>query len=768
MRIALILFLAHFAQFWPFYIQKLLPFPGDMLVAFYFPWSGGGFAGYDRWTTYKALNTVDVVKQFYPWKVFAMDLLHRGIWPLWNPYSFSGMPFIANLQSGIFFPLNLIYALVPVLWGWVTNVLVQLFLFGVFSYLFLRSEKLSKTAAVFGAVVLMNLSYITLWHWQLVITQSALFLPLILYFVNVYSVKKHFKFLLIISLLLAFCFFGGHAQTVIYVYLIFWLFALYRKVPLKLLILTSIFPIILAAVQLFPSFETYMHSAREGSATKELFAPFVFHWKNITTVLAPDFFGHPSSRNYTGTDYRDMNAYFGLTAAIFSLISLFWLKTQKSVRLFLFLSAIGLAFAAPPFVFIFDKFNIPVLSSGVPARMIFVFQFAAAVLSAWGFEYWLNNKAKFHRPITISLSFISFCLAVLWIFAILNHNLSGQVSRNNLILPTFLFVASAFFLVTKNIFPKLKWAAVAGIFILLFIQYSYFFTKYNSFSPQKFVFPKHPVLTYLQKKAGINRFFGTDNAQMNYNFSVYYQLYDFEGYDSMYPRRYGELIASVDSASIPKVIPRSDAYFTHWSDRLSARLLDLLGVKFLLDKNELLTGEWEPEESKFSPQHYTLVWQHLPWRIFERKNVLPRFGLFGKYSVEKDNQKIIAQLYDPNFDYQNTLVLEESPTITPQPTTAKNINLISYEPNKIVFKIQSDQPQLLFLSDNYYPGWQVFVDDKPEKILRANYTFRAVNLPAGEHKVVFTYDPPAFKIGLIVSVLSLFLFCGLMIRSRKT
>jgi hypothetical protein len=739
--VVLIFILAHLGQFWPVYFQHLLPFPGDMLVAFYFPWSGGGFAGFDPWTQYKALNTVDTIKQFYPWKVLAFDAIRQGFWPLWNPYNFSGMPLVANLQSGLFFPANLIYLVLPVLWGWVSNVMFQLSLFGVFFCLFLRSEGLSKLAAVFGAVVAMNISYIALWHWQLVITQSLLFLPLILFVVNKYSKLHNSYFIILNSILLAFCFFGGHAQTTIYVYLIYGLFALFRKVSLKLILLTMILPLFLAAVQLVPSIEAYLLSAREGAATKDLFAPFVFPWRKMITVVAPNFFGHPTNRNYFGMDYRDFNAYFGITAFVFSILSLGWFKVSKNIRFYLLLALIGLLFSIKPLAFIFDVFNVPILSSGVPARMIFVFQFAGAVLAAYGFEYWWKEKKYSLRGLVI----LGVIIGILWLWSLITSN---NVARNNLILPTIFFATTSLL-----IFWQTK-IAIALIFVILFFQYSYFFHQYNSFAPEKFVFPKHPVLAYLQKNAGIDRFFGTENAILDQNFATIYKIFDFKGYDSMYLRRYGELVAAAETGKMPAIVPRSDAYINHWSDRQSERLLDLLGVKYLLDKDDGLKSDWDEEPAKFPPEKYQLLWQRRPWRVYERKTALPRVVLFGDYQVETDNNKILEKLYEVNFDYQKQLILEESPEIVLKKATKVKANIISYEPNNVRIRTDSDVPQLLFLSDNYYPGWKALVDGKKTEILRANYTFRAVALPAGSHEVIFDYDPLSFKIGAGISIIS--------------
>ena len=78
----------------------------------------------------------------------------------------------------------------------------------------------------------------------------------------------------------------------------------------------------------------------------------------------------------------------------------------------------------------------------------------------------------------------------------------------------------------------------------------------------------------------------------------------------------------------------------------------------------------------------------------------------------------------------------------------------------------SSQPKLLLLTDNYYPGWKAAVDREETEILRANYTFRAVPLTAGGHEVRFYYDPMSFKVGLIISVLSL-VALGVLVKPRS-
>ena len=61
----------------------------------------------------------------------------------------------------------------------------------------------------------------------------------------------------------------------------------------------------------------------------------------------------------------------------------------------------------------------------------------------------------------------------------------------------------------------------------------------------------------------------------------------------------------------------------------------------------------------------------------------------------------------------------------------------------------------LVVSDAYYPGWRAAVDGREVDVLRANYLFRAVPLPAGEHEVVFWFDPPPLRRGAVISAVGL-------------
>lgn len=727
------LVLTNIFLFWKFYFKGLIPFPGNLLVSFYFPWNSGGFPGFDPWTTRKDVIAMDVIRQMYPWKTLAADLLKQGQWPLWNPFNFSGTPLLANVQSSVFFPGTVLFLVLPYLPAWLAHVVLLPFLFSLFIYTYLRSLKLPNMAAVFGAIAASNITYITVWAEQLIIIQSALFLPLVLW-----AIEE--KRLWLVPVFLTFSIFGGHPQTIIYVFLVTLGYMFYRRIPVATIALVVLLSLGLAAIQLLPSLELYWYSAREVVASQVLFFSSALPWQNLATMLIPDIFGNPATNNYVGRDYGNFQVYFGIAALLLALIAIMKLSGHRPVRFFTALAAFGLIFSLPPFAFIFSYLHVPILSSGYPSRMIFLFQFGTAILSAFGLDYLLNPKNSLNKKNWLAIAvptLIAFGLIILIVF----HKINLPATRNYLLLIGLVWAG----IVLAVRFTRLRLLLLA----IAIFEYAYFFNKYQPFAPDKFVFPPHPVFSFLQGHGGQDRFFGFDRAYVDSNFATYYRVYSPEGYDPLYIKRYGELLAN------GKELSRSDAWVDTKDTSNRDRTLDLLGVRYVIDKTDDPKTEWEPNLYIFPKDKYDMVWRVNKWKIFERKFALPRVFLAGRYIVEKDPGRIISQIYDQNFDYRQTLILEEEPGLSNLTSATGSAQVVEYSPNKVTVQTQAAGPKLLFLSDSYYPGWQVAIDGQPAKILRADYAFRAVALPPGQHQVVFEYNPISLKLGAMVSFLSL-------------
>jgi hypothetical protein len=112
----------------------------------------------------------DGIAQFYPWRHFAAQTVHAGTLPLWNPYQFCGTPFVANSQSAVLYPGNLLFYLLPTAPAFNASALLHLTLCGWFTYLLLRRLRCADMAALLGGVVY------TYSAWQIAWLQLPTFL----------------------------------------------------------------------------------------------------------------------------------------------------------------------------------------------------------------------------------------------------------------------------------------------------------------------------------------------------------------------------------------------------------------------------------------------------------------------------------------------------------------------------------------------------------------------------------------------------------------
>ncbi|MBD5291573.1 MAG: YfhO family protein [Bacteroides sp.] len=133
--------------------------------------------------------------------------------------------------------------------------------------------------------------------------------------------------------------------------------------------------------------------------------------------------------------------------------------------------------------------------------------------------------------------------------------------------------------------------------------------------------------------------------------------------------------------------------------------------------------------------------------------------------VADDNQEMAAL---DSLDTRHAAVAAESfrPLLgTPSPLQpGDTISLVSYAPNRIKYASATSGEAVALFSEIFFPwGWKASVDGKPVEIARADYTLRALRLPAGRHEITFEFDPQSIKvtdsIG-VASVVIIYLLCG--------
>lgn len=89
-------------------------------------------------------------------------------------------------------------------------------------------------------------------------------------------------------------------------------------------------------------------------------------------------------------------------------------------------------------------------------------------------------------------------------------------------------------------------------------------------------------------------------------------------------------------------------------------------------------------------------------------------------------------------------------------TSGGTITLTDYLPWQLTYQSDASQEQLAVFSEVWYgpnKGWQAYIDDQPVEHIRANYLLRAMRIPAGKHKITFTFDPASYRTGKLISTL---------------
>jgi len=115
------------------------------------------------------------------------------------------------------------------------------------------------------------------------------------------------------------------------------------------------------------------------------------------------------------------------------------------------------------------------------------------------------------------------------------------------------------------------------------------------------------------------------------------------------------------------------------------------------------------------------------------------------------------------FDPHRIAILEEKPAAPIVAGAGNTVQLTSFDIHEIRLSAKVMQTALMVLSEIYYPaGWKAYVDGRETKIYKTNYILRSVQLPPGEHEIVFKFAPASYRLGAWISVTTLLLLLGLL------
>ena len=265
------------------------------------------------------------------------------------------------------------------------------------------------------------------------------------------------------------------------------------------------------------------------------------------------------------------------------------------------------------------------------------------------------------------------------------------------------------------------------IFIVTIFDLFRFGWKFTPFTKKEYLFPNTKTINFLQKNLGNFRIMTTDSRIFPPNFSIIYGLQSIDGYDPLFLRRYGELIASSERGE-PNINPPFGFNRIITPHNFESKIINLLGVKYVLSLSDIRSEKLEK------------VFQEGETRVYENKEVLPRVFFVRKVQIMKGKDEAIKKMFDKDFDLRNTAIVEPSAgvNINPPLGCTKCEALIGYySENKIVIKTHNQSDGFLVLTDSFYPSWTAEIDGRRTKIILADFNFRSLIVPKGSHEIVF-------------------------------
>ena len=702
----------------------------------------------------------DFVYQYYPFRNFAAVALSNGNIPFWNPYTFGGMPFIADIQTAFFYPLHLVLTLFvsdgSLHFVWLEYLIIfHYFLAGIFSYYFARSLKLSSFASLLSGITFMFCGFIVthLIHETMII-QFA-YMPLIFFLYKKGTEERSPLFALLAGLVMGITILCGHPQITLYIFFTVLLFAVYSiffsfkeggyKISgsiIKGIMLASlpfILGIMIGSVQLLPTM-TISGLSERAVMTYESTLEGSLGYHQLFTLISPKFFGSTNaahnevpfwaSKGYWL--YWESCIYVGLAALIFGVLAVYAIGKDKFVLFLAAISGLSLLYALGDHFVVYKLFYyvIPGFNKfrGV-GRIGLVFAFGFSFLSAYGLDYFIKNpdSDKIKKYLKFVFAGIAL-LVVLWILYLANvftglantynnpvfyKNSANQLGIAILIL---LGISSIMLMHVRNIL--LPMVSVILILVVAFFDLYIFGSRHNT--P-----PYNPNLFYRQRSYAEEFRKEYKSELFRINSRTFGNIMFFERNQGMIDFVF--LMEGYNPLNLQRKFP-------------PGRTHDLMNVKYEANAN-------------------------LQERILNlelKTTYMPRAWMSYKPQFCQNDEEIFKVMTDTTFNYREIVVLEEKVDIRDTIPANHKVSIKDYNLNKIELSVETPKKGVLVLSEVAYPAWKVFVDGNEQNILRCNYSLRGVLLEPGTHKVIFEYKDKDFTNGMVLSIAGLsIIFAGL-------
>lgn len=694
----------------------------------------------------------DVAVQFLPWKILIKRTLLSGHFPLWNPYSMAGKPFLANMQSAILYPIDMLLMLLPIMRFYAWSLLLHTALAGTFTWFLAKRLGLSAMAALLAAIGLMFNGFflIHVFAGNMLTVISSCWIPAV--FLAGYdladsgrcSAKRAIRAVCIASLAVSFQILSGHPQMSFYTifFATLWILLLtgsqhpgvsgfVKTFCLWFAALAIAF--CLCAAQLIPTLE-FMSVSSRGTLSFEHATEFSFSLKSILGMVFPEILGTHAEGTYWHRWYYWSCAYMSTLLFLLALAALplarrmgvehaqrrrFFVPLWCVVAVSVFL-ALG---RQNPFYHL--VFQLPGFSSfRAPAKFLPFAVLGLCLLGARGAETLLavltkadeqtgNRYRNSLQRFSIVILVVLIGALLTWQFRTIPDARDGQtrfsvaLARSLTNTVFYLFCATVIFVGVWRQY----WGRTTAIVLLALLVFSdlwNFGLKYQTFSRPEGLYEETNEIRYLRAETWEDywRIATMNDVPYPEAFAVF-RIENLCGYDPLSLGTYAEMF-KVSQGQSP-----SDFRDEFNLERISDDLLDAFNVKYVLTRQALDSPTMKR------------VFSGARFDIYERMNYPPR--------VQGEGAQI--EWGRPEF-------------------------------NEYRFSVSAASETIVRVAQLAYPGWRAMLNDTPTEISADEQGFMTLRVPEGVSEVWIFYRPQSFLTGAILSLLTLTLLFVCFLFSR--
>jgi Bacterial membrane protein YfhO len=654
-----------------------------------------------------------------PLASFIASSFRNGQFPLWDPYTYCGVPFFANIQAQVFYPPTWITVLAANLFDrdklyyfLELHLLSHILLGGFFTFLLLRELDVRRESALIGATIFQLGPYFTSQTQHLGAIDGAAWIPLACLSVVRLSKVQSLRWTGVLALSLSLSILAGFPSAAAAAFVCTFTLALsliaFRMSTPRLVLpcgIAAVLAVAISAVELVPALQASSLSVSKFRADFRG-QTFGWPWQAFVSMVWPNHYSIFDLSSYKAPwNPTFLYLYCGIPALPLSVTALLRSFRAATVReryaaIFAILTILSfflmLGTRTPPGRLTFPAlFNL--LGDWMYLEFLMIgFSLGIAVLAALGANALVRKPAY-----SIALLLITF----------LDLTLVGSSRPMN--------TASV------DAEPHINHTSFAGSKELL-DRMRDFVNK--SSPPWRFD-------TYNDAGGWVTTAAMTELPTANGNdpFALYRLM------------------------QVRLLFTEGERWGRYYQvSRLESPILDLLNVRYLLSQSPL------PPNGKFV--HVA----DLPGRkLYENRTALPRFFLVPNVQPAASLNEAIERMRSPDFEPAKVAVVEKGAEMHSTADASEMVRVIEYQPNEFVLQVETSEPRYLVTSEVNYSGWTAWVDAREQSIFMTNGAFRGFPLLSGKHVVAFRFRPPILVWSALVSVFACVILAVLLHRPPR-